>query len=163
MSWVVGIGYNEGVVDPTGSNTKKEIEELSTGKVRDVKTLQTFVLDGELSKEDVERICRELLVDGITQSYRFTGHKSDGSHLEKLVEERGVWVAEVTFKPGVMDPVGLSVEEAIRVMGINGVKTVGTGTTFVVDGDLSGDEMDNISKKILANALIQNFRFRRLE
>ncbi|MBN2042547.1 MAG: phosphoribosylformylglycinamidine synthase subunit PurS [Candidatus Aenigmarchaeota archaeon] len=163
MSWVVGIGYNEGVADPVGSNTKKDIEDLRIGKVRDVKALQTFFLDGDVTREDVERVCKDLFVDNVVQFYNFGEMKGDGSHVENLVKDRGVWVVEIMPKPGVMDPVGLSSERAISVMGVPGVKSVGTGTTFVIDGDFSEQEIESVCRKSLANGLVQNFRFRRLE
>ncbi len=163
MSWVVGIGYNEGVVDPIGSNTKKDIEDLNIGTVRSVKTLQTFVLDGDVAREDVERMSKDLFSDSVVQFYNFDELKNDGSHVESLVKDRDVWVVEVMLKPGVMDTVGLSSERTIGVMGISGIKSVGTGTTFVIDGDFSEQEIESVCRKSLANGLIQNFRFRRLE
>jgi phosphoribosylformylglycinamidine (FGAM) synthase PurS component len=162
VAWVVGVGYREGSADPLGMNVRKDIEDLRIGSVRGVKTLQTYVISGNATKEEMENVCRELFSDGMVQFYNFDTFREDGSHLKKLVKDRGVWVAEVRFKPGVMDPVGLSSERAIKILGVN-VDSVHTGTAFVIDGDLSEKEMEAVCRKSLANGMIQTFSFRRIE
>jgi len=60
-----------------------------------------------------------------------------------------------------MDPVGLSVEKAVGMMGISGV-SVRTGTTYVIKGELKGSELKTICEKCLANGMIQTYRYQRL-
>jgi phosphoribosylformylglycinamidine (FGAM) synthase PurS component len=157
MAWVIGVGYKEDVKDPLGINTKRDIEDLRISNVKDVKTLQTYVLEGDLTKEEVEKACKELFVDRVTQYFNFSTFREDGSHVKDIVNFRKVWVVEVMFKPGVMDAVGISSERALKTIGIRNV-SVKTGTTFVISGELSKEQLEMISRKCLANGLIQNFR-----
>ena len=160
--WVVGVGYAEGHRDPLGSNTKADILQMGMAKVRDVKTLQTYVIDGKITRENAEMIGRELLSDSVTQFFGFDSFEEDGKHVRNLVDRRGVWAVEVFFRPGVMDPVGLSVAKAIEVIGIPEIRSVRTGTTYIIDGELSEKEVKTICEKCLANGLIQTYRYQRL-
>jgi phosphoribosylformylglycinamidine synthase len=160
--WVVGVGYAEGHKDPLGWNTRSDIAQLGVGKVRDVKTLQTYVIEGDVTEENAEKIGRELLSDNIIQFFNFSRHDAEGRHVRKLAGRANVWAVEVFFKPGVMDPVGLSVAKAIEVLGIHGIKSVRTGTTYIIDGEMSESEVRTICEKCLANALTQTYRYQRL-
>jgi len=160
--WVVGVGYKDGHRDPLGWNTKSDILQLGITMVKDVKTLQTYVIDGEITGESAGKIGRELLSDSVMQFFSFDRFDGDGGHVKNLVGRRNVWAVEVFFRPGVMDPVGLSVARAIGVLGIPGVKAVRTGTTYVIDGELGESEVKTICEKCLANALIQTYRYKRL-
>ena len=160
--WIVGVGYKDGYSDPMGRNTKSDILQLSISKVKDVKALQTYVIDGEITREGAERIGRELLADGVVQFFNFDRFDGDGKHVRSLDGRRNGWAIEVFFRPGVMDPVGLSVAKAIEVIGIRDVKSVRTGTTYIIDGKLDENEVKTICEKCLANPLIQTYRYQRL-
>ncbi len=159
--WVVGIGYRDGQRDPPGENTKSEIFDLGISKVKDVKTLQTYVIEGEIPREEINKIGKELLVDSVIQYFNSDRFGEDGKHIPNLVGKRNVWVVEVFFRPGVMDAVGLSVEKALEVLGVGKAK-VRTGSTYVISGEISENELKTICEKCLANELIQTYRYRRL-
>lgn len=160
--WVVGVGYREGQKDPSGENTKSDILDLGFSKVEDVKTLQTYVIEGEIQGQEIDKIGKNLLVDNVTQYFNFHRFGEDGKHVGNLVGNKNVWVVEVFFRSGVMDPVGLSVGKALEVLGTKKAKSVRTGTTYVISGDLSEEELKTICNKILANDMIQTFRYHRL-
>lgn len=159
--WVVGVGYGKGQKDPLGENTRSEMLDMGFSGVKAVSTLQTYVIEGDVKEKDVERIGKELLVDSVIQNFSFSRLGKDGEHVESLVGERGLWVVEVFFRPGVMDPVGLSVERAIGVLGL-GEARVRTGTTYMISGDLGEEELKSVCKRVLANGLIQTYRYHRL-
>ena len=159
--WVVGIGYKDDQKDPVGENTKSDIVDLGFSRVRDVKTLQTYVIEGEIKKEEIGNIGKELLVDSVIQYFNFNRLGKNGEHVRNLVDKKNVWVVEVFFRNGVMDAVGLSVEKAIEVLGVKKAK-VRTGTTYVISGDLKENELKKICEKILANDLIQTYKYHRL-
>jgi phosphoribosylformylglycinamidine synthase len=68
------------------------------------RTSRGYILEGELRLEQVERLTDELLVDSLAESGRIAALDD--------VRERAL--ATVLLKPGVMDPVALSVVEAAR-------------------------------------------------
>ena len=157
MRWVVEILYNEGILDPRGENIRKEIEFLGIGKVEKVNSIQTYILEGDIEEKEVKRICEELLTDNQTQNYKFFNAEND--YLKQFTNVN--WMIEVRFLPGVMDAVGLSTENAIKVLGINDVK-VKTGLTYALNGKFTEDEVINICKEILANELIQKYSYEKI-
>ena len=152
MKWKIEVGYKPTATDAMGEGIKKDIEDLGISGVDYVKTMQLYMVDGELSKSDVKSICENLLTDRITQAYEHTG-----SLVGK--DDAGAWVAEVTYKPGVTDPVGDSTVKGIRDLGIEGVRSVKTGRKYVVKGTLSETDIDGICKRLLANDVIQNYSY----
>jgi phosphoribosylformylglycinamidine (FGAM) synthase PurS component len=159
--WVVGVGYREGQKDPLGENTKSDILDLGFSGVSEVKTLQTYVIEGGVGKKEVESIGKELLADNVVQFFNFDRLGKDGEHVGNLVNKRKAWAIEVFFRRGVMDAVGLSVERALEVLGVQNAKAR-TGTIYVISGDLEESEIKTICEKCLANGLIQTYRYRRL-
>jgi phosphoribosylformylglycinamidine (FGAM) synthase PurS component len=160
--WIVGVGFREGQADPLGRKTKSDILQLGLTGVGEIRTLQTYVIDGDLSEKNAEKIGHELLADGVTQFFNYGRFDAGGKHVGNLVGRRGVWAIEVFSRPGVMDPVGLSVAKAIEVLGISGISSVRTGTTFTISGDLEEGDVRKICEKSLANGLIQTYSIQRL-
>jgi len=71
----------------------------------------------------------------------------------------------VTLKPGVLDPQGRAVMNSLHALGFDSVEQVRQGKYLEVDlaGDLSGEELslqaDEMCRKLLANTVIENYRF----
>jgi phosphoribosylformylglycinamidine synthase len=74
------------------------------------KTSRGFLLRGSLSQDDVERLCVELLADPVAETRDLRSANSVG-----VLESAG---DTVLLKPGVMDPVSMSVISAARDLGI---------------------------------------------
>ncbi len=168
--WVVGVGYLDGNADPMGRNAKSDILQYGIAGVAEVRTLQTYLIDGDVPRDAIERIGEELLADKVVQFFRFDAFDEGGKHVKSIAPAAGssgaakgsAWAVEVFYRPGVMDPVGLSVAKAIEVIGIRGVKSVRTGTTYIIRGKLSEDEVRSVCEKCLANALVQTYRYQRV-
>ena len=71
----------------------------------------------------------------------------------------------VTLKPGVLDPQGRAVMNSLHALGFDSVQQVRQGKYLEidVDGSLSGEELekqaDEMCRKLLANTVIENYRF----
>lgn len=71
----------------------------------------------------------------------------------------------VTLKPGVLDPQGRAVMNSLHALGFDSVGDVRQGKYLELDMDdaLSGDELerqaDEMCRKLLANTVIENYRF----
>jgi phosphoribosylformylglycinamidine synthase len=74
-----------------------------------VGTARGFLLEGNLSREQAERLAHELLVDPLVETGRL-GELNAFHDADRL--------ATVLFKPGVMDPTALSILDAARDLGI---------------------------------------------
>ena len=127
---------------------KTSIADLHIKTVTDIKNFQVFYLLGEISPSEINKICEELLVDLITQDYAIN------RSLE--IEDNTMWNVEVTYNPGVMDPVEKSTLKGIRDMGIKTVSRIKTAKKYHLSGSLSEQEKQLIFDKILGNKVIQH-------
>ena len=55
--------------DAIGNEVASEIANIGITSVDEIRTVQVYLIDGELSKDEIKRICSELLIDGLTQDY----------------------------------------------------------------------------------------------
>jgi phosphoribosylformylglycinamidine synthase len=137
-----------GIFDAVGEGIKKDILDLGIGSVRDVRFIQVYTVEGNISEDQIKKICEELLVDRTSQAY------STNSNTEKnLVNE---FVIEIAYNPGVMDPVEDSTLKGIRDLGIAGVSSIKTAKKYLIKGKLSTTQLKTISEKLLYNKLIQH-------
>lgn len=155
MKWKIEIGYKPTATDAMGDGIKKDIEDLGISGVSYVKTRKLYMIDGELSEEDIKNICENLLTDSVTQFYEYKGS-------DHHIDDTGSWIVEVAYKPGVTDAVGDSTVKGIRDMGIQGVISAKTGQKYIIKGSLSESDIEIICKRLLANDVIQNYIYEKI-
>ncbi len=159
MVWIVEIGYKNHVTDPVGYLTKKEIEDLGIKGVQDVKSISTYMIDGEVTEDDVKKICEELLSDNQIQRYKYA---DDKEKLRIKGDFPMAWLVEVNFKEGVTDAVGLSTLNAIEILGVDGVKNVNAGNKYLIIGNIPEETVRQICERVLANGMVQNYSYRKI-
>jgi phosphoribosylformylglycinamidine synthase len=152
MIWRIEIKDKDGVFDSAGHGVLRDIADLGVSSITDVRVVQVFILEGDLSRDDAERVARELLVDGVVQDYRI----ADKPFSRAFTGKKDAHLIEITYNPGVMDPVEASTLKGIRDMGIAGVKAVRTSRQFVIEGRVSEKQVELIKDKALMNKLIQH-------
>ncbi len=71
----------------------------------------------------------------------------------------------VTLKPGVLDPQGKAIEQALAGLGFGGVDSVRAGKIFELDvaDDTTDAAIDEMCRKLLANMVIENYRIEKSE
>jgi phosphoribosylformylglycinamidine (FGAM) synthase PurS component len=159
MVWIVEVGYKNGVTDPIGFLIKKEIEDLGIKEVQEVKSISTYFIDGQVTENDVKKICEELLSDSQIQNY---GYVSENLNKGLKKDFPGAWLIEVKFKPGVTDAVGISTLNAIELLGVDMATNVNTSNKYVIIGDIVEEQIKKICDKCLANSLIQDYSYTKL-
>ncbi len=150
MNWCVEIRQKEGLLDVVGDSVFKEIAELGIRGVSKVEVAFLYFIEGDLQEEHLEKICRELLMDKITQRYSYASRPSGFGRWAKVVE--------IAYKPGVMDPVEESTLKAIRDLGIRKVQRLRTARRYFFYGTLSDKGLNTIINKVLANPLIHQVK-----
>jgi phosphoribosylformylglycinamidine synthase len=138
-----------GQADLEGGRVAGEIRELGLSSPATVQFARGFVINGDFGPSDVERIGRELLADTVIESYAI-GNTNDP---DSTVRSTSSKVAHVLLKPGVMDPVALSVEQAIRQLGL-AVNRVRTFRRYTFTG-ISDATRNAIAQGVLANDAIE--------
>ena len=70
----------------------------------------------------------------------------------------------VTLKPGVLDPQGRAIHNALEGLGFAGVNDVRAGKLIELDlaDDTDDEAIEGMCRKLLANTVIENFRIERL-
>jgi phosphoribosylformylglycinamidine synthase len=72
MKFEVRISYKKGVQDSEGESTFAGLQVLGFKMVKKVKTAKVYVIEGDLSKGDVEEMCQKLLANPVSQDYKIT-------------------------------------------------------------------------------------------
>ncbi|HEX9972345.1 MAG TPA: phosphoribosylformylglycinamidine synthase subunit PurS, partial [bacterium] len=144
----IELGIQPQFNDNFSQGIKKNILDMGFISAHQVKNFQVFYLLGDLVNHEVKQICQHLLVDPITQIFTIN------QPLEQASDD--VWSVEITYNPGVMDPVEESTLKGIRDLGISNVQKVKTALKYHIWGLLSEAEKTTIVEKILANKVIQH-------
>jgi phosphoribosylformylglycinamidine synthase len=76
------------------------------------------------------------------------------------------WLAEVRvmLKPSINDPQGLSIRNALRTLGFDGVEDVRAGKLIQIrleaaDRDAAGQAVERMCSQLLANPVIETYEF----
>ncbi len=84
------------------------LDDVNIASVDEIRIAQVYLIDGDLSKEEIKRICDELLTDGLTQDCIYYNGLSESSAEQagkKGHKDNVAYTIEVARKQGVMDPV----------------------------------------------------------
>lgn len=149
--WRVEVQDNDGVPDSAGKSVQADIADLKLAQLKAVRVVNVYLLQGSISRLEVETICRELLVDSVVQKYRIF----ESFHLPHR-SLQGRHVVEIAYNPGVMDPVEMSVVKGIRDLGITTVEAVRTARQYHLFGVLTKQQLQTITTRVLMNKLIQH-------
>ena len=148
MLYKIEVRDKPGIFDAVGAGVKSDILDFGIKGVRYVSFIQVYTIEGELTVEDITRICDELLTDKICQCY------SINPPPEKNKKDR--FIVEIAYNPGVMDPVEESTLKGISDLGISGAESVKTAKKYIIQGRLTESQLKTICEKLLYNKLIQH-------
>ncbi len=145
----IEVTYKDEVFDSLGKGVKKDIEEdLQIKKVSNVRTIDVYKIDSDLTSEEAETLGKELFCDPIIQ--KFSVNRSLAVDFS--------WIVEVSFKPGVTDNVATTTKEGIAdIIGRKFKGTVSTAKQYVFKGNISKEEIELISTRLLANLVIETY------
>lgn len=155
----IEVGFKKEVKDVLGEKIKKSIIEDLNLRVLDVKTIDVYTIEAELTKKDLNFLGKELFIDPIIQEFS----------LDKSLKRDFDWLIEIGFKPGVTDTVGRTAREAIedilnpiRKNFSNRVKRkingkIYTSKRYLIKGNLERNDLERIAREVLANELIQRW------
>ena len=158
----VEVRSKEGLGDPHADGVFTLIRELGITSVAGVRFARLFFLAGELTEQDARRVAAELLTDPVVETFSIPPAPSDRSDASDRSDPsdnpQSPAVVEVHRKPGVMDPVAGSTEEAIRDMGL-AISSVRTARRYELAGAVTDDERETIARKLLANPVIEDIHY----
>ena len=116
--------------------------ELGVAGLRGCRRWTVYHLEGLLSAADTARLCRDLLVDPVTDE-AFVGEPAvDGP------------VVEVAPIAGVTDPEARELERAAATLGLAPLRAA-TARRYELSGDIDDADIDVLTRRLLANATIE--------
>jgi phosphoribosylformylglycinamidine synthase len=153
--WEVDVHPADGVEDRAASRLAAEAADLGIAEDLQVKTARGFLLEGELTKEQVATVAEELLVDGVVEQ---TVLAEAGDAALSACRTNGAangqsQLIHVLPKPGVTDPVAESTRQTLleRDLPVSAIRTL---RKYWVD-DLNEEQVGRLCSKLLANDSIE--------
>ncbi|RKX71657.1 phosphoribosylformylglycinamidine synthase subunit PurL [candidate division WOR-3 bacterium] len=107
-----------------------------------VEVIDVYYLYG-ISDVEARRIAEELLTDPVGEEYRLGKFDCDGTEIE------------ITYNPGVEDPVTPSALRAIADLGIK-IEHFKTAKRYIFSGDLDPETLNTVATRLLYNPLIEH-------
>lgn len=142
--------------DVLGNEAKAEIENIGITLVDEIRIVQIYLVDSDLSKEEIRFICEELLTDTLTQKYTVNGNVSEKKRsVQEKQEGNAFYTVDVIRKRGVMDPVESTVMRGVKDLGLQ-VDSVKTARRFLITGALTVEQIETVADKILSNRTIED-------
>jgi phosphoribosylformylglycinamidine synthase subunit PurSL len=155
--WEIDIHPIEGQPDSAGRRVATDAFDLGMGADLSICAAHGYLLQGTLQQSQVQRLASELFSDSVAE--RTVVAAIGDPVLNQSPESGGVapLLIHVLRKPGVMDPVAQSAEQAIADFGIQ-VQAVRTLRKYWVSG-LDPAQVSLFSSRILANDSIEQIIF----
>jgi phosphoribosylformylglycinamidine synthase subunit PurS len=145
MIYQIEVSLKKEFRDKHGEHIKHEITALGVKGVSTVKYSPVYKIEGEISRQEAERISSRLLIDPVTEEYA----------INQVHAQSGGLSVEIWFKKGVTDTVAESVAKAVKDIGVNESLVIHTGHKFTFKGKVSAAVIKQTALKILYNPMIQ--------
>ncbi len=151
---IIEVGTKDGLFDALGEGVKNSIiGDLGITCVKSVKFLDVYNIDAGLEEEELGGIAEKVLSDPISQSF------SVNSPLPGKFD----WEVVVKYNPDVTDNVGFTAKKAIEdFLGreIGPRNCVRSARKYLLEGELSLENLEKICKRLLANETVEVYEIR---
>jgi phosphoribosylformylglycinamidine synthase subunit PurSL len=147
----IEITLKDDVRDPRGERIKREIEHFLHLTVDQVRTIDVYTVDADLSADELAKIAAGPFSDPVIQNYS----------VDAPAAANFDFVIEVGFRPGVTDNVGRTAGEAISyILGrpLAAGEAVYTSVQYLISGKLTKGDAEKIATGLLCNTLIQRYQ-----
>ena len=151
--WRFSVRRRAAFLDAEADGLKGDIADLGVSGVERAEVIRVYYVGGDLSEEERRRIAVELLADPITEECAFEPVPGSVRRTEGPLGTS--YRVEVTYRPGVRDPVEDSLKKGAEDLGIRGIRQVHTAKEYRLTGPLSSEGLSRICEKLLVNAAIQ--------
>jgi len=150
----IEVTSKEGLRDASGEAKRKEICDLGF-PVRQVREIVLYIIDKELSKENLHLLGQELFTDPLTQDFSVDKPIAGGMDWD--------WLVHVKYLPGMKDNVGERAVEAIGdTLGTEFVagESVYTSKYYLLKGNLNRAAVEKITTEVLGYASVESWEIR---
>jgi phosphoribosylformylglycinamidine synthase len=144
MLWHLQIDPAEGRTDLEGKRVAADAAELGLDGPWIVAASRGFLIEGDLTDEDVARAARTVLADPVVETFSVRPARHDPGGPGTVVH--------VLPRPGVTDPEGHSAQTVLRDLGFD-ARNVRTVRTYRVEGP--AEHLPRLVQRVLANDAVE--------
>ncbi len=139
------------LADARGLGLVRDIHDLGITSVSNVRVVDVYWLDADLTQDSLELVCHRLLADPVTQEYWY------GQHSRSEYEaDANCHSIEVAYNAGVTDPIEGTIIKALQDLGVGEVRAIKTAKRYLIEGQLDASQLEAICDKLLVNPIIQH-------
>ena len=147
--------------DGRATELLSQMTHLGIQSVTDLAVINLYFLRGTLTTAEMDTLAQALLADPVVEGFRWDILSAEGE-TSGDAESASSHAIEVTFHPGVTDPVAGHLLHRAQLLGITTLEAATTGTRYVLSGDLAPDDLQRIAAELLCNPVIQSYTLGRL-
>jgi len=129
-------------------NLAKQISLFGLKNIKKVIKNKIYLISGDIDKNKIEFITKELLVDPIVESYKI---------LTKVKKNPTRTIVNIWYRPEVLDVVSLYVKKGIKYLGLEEELEIHSGTQICITPRLEKKKVKDVIEKIFMNPLIQQY------
>lgn len=137
--------------NPEAQNLKKIIYEDLDLKIEEITIINVYLIKGDYTKEEINKLTRELFCDPISEESRI-----ESFFAKELYYDYGI---EISYKLGVTDNIGKTATEGIRyVLNKDMVpNNVRSAKLYLLKGNILINQVEKIAIDVLCNTLIEDY------
>ena len=161
MLWQIDIYPKPGEPNRTGADVAAQAADMGLADGVECIAAHGFLVEGELSREQIERLAKDLLVDSVVEVAEIDGTRdaSKSQPPNHIQNESNLLLVHVLPKPGVMDPVAQSAETAICDLlsdghGPQANISVRTFRKYWI-ANVAQEQLSSLASRLLANDAIE--------
>ncbi|GAH34139.1 unnamed protein product, partial [marine sediment metagenome] len=139
------------LADARGLGLVRDIHDLGITSVSNVRVVDVYWLDADLTQDSLELVCHRLLADPVTQEYWYGQHPRSEDEADANCHS-----IEVAYNAGVTDPVEGTIIKALQDLGVGEVRAIKTAKRYLIEGQLDAPQLEAICDKLLVNPIIQH-------
>ena len=149
MYYRIEVKYKDDLFDSLGKGVKRDIkEDLRIKNVKNVRTIEVYKIESVITLKEANILGKELFSDPIIQKFS----------VNRPLAADFSWIVEVGFKSGVTDNVAETAKEGIADIIRRKFKgSLSTAKQYVFKGNISKNEIELISTRLLANPTIETY------
>ncbi len=151
MLWEVEILPIGSEKDYEGQRVLASARSQGIAGLKSVISARTFLIQGELTQEDINRAADQLLVDSVTEQFHVRQLPASPAEISNSQSQI---LLNVLLHPGVTDSVAENAVRALVRLNLN-VTNVATCRRYWIAGDLDAAKLTQLTKKVLSNDAIE--------
>ena len=154
MLWEIEIHPAAHLTDREAERVRSQCQALGAATIREVRSARSFLIEGQISPEQIEKIASGFLVDTVVETHKLVNQSVPANRTPNSELRTQNSLLNVLYKPGVTDNVADSIRYALVDLGYT-LSAVRTCQKYWFNDDADQADLARVAGKVLANDAIQ--------